>query len=118
MVGSLIYSLVQLLLDVLVTSHSDQAELQAEVLALRPQIEESRAGLDVGRGADRCGRALLDYLAGDRSRNRAARSGCCRAVIDPARGGTPLGRTTHETSRQWTRRRGTAGAQNPGTRRI
>ena len=39
MVGSLIYSLVRLLLDVLTTSHSDQAKLQAEVLALRRQVQ-------------------------------------------------------------------------------
>jgi putative transposase len=38
-VGSLIYSVVRLLLDVLATSHGDQAKLQAEVLALRRQIQ-------------------------------------------------------------------------------
>jgi len=37
-VGSLIYSLVRAMLDVLATSHGDQAKLQAEVLALRRQV--------------------------------------------------------------------------------
>ena len=39
MVGSLLYSLVCLLLDVIATSRSDQAKLQAEVLALRHQVQ-------------------------------------------------------------------------------
>ncbi len=39
MVGSLIYSLLRVLLDVLATNHGDQAELQAEVLALRRQVQ-------------------------------------------------------------------------------
>ena len=39
MVGSLLYSLVGLLLDVIATSRSDQAKLQAEVLALRRQVQ-------------------------------------------------------------------------------
>jgi hypothetical protein len=38
-VGSLIYSLLRVLLDVLATSHRDQAKLQAEVLALRRQVQ-------------------------------------------------------------------------------
>ena len=37
MVGSLIYSLVRVLLDVIATSHGDQVALQAEVLVLRRQ---------------------------------------------------------------------------------
>ena len=39
MVGSLIYSLLRVLLDVLATNHGDQAKLQAEVLALRRQVQ-------------------------------------------------------------------------------
>ena len=39
MVGSLIYSLVRLLPDVLATSKGNEAELQAEVLALRRQVQ-------------------------------------------------------------------------------
>ena len=39
MLGSLIYSLLRVLLDVLVTSHGDQAKLEAEVLALRRQVQ-------------------------------------------------------------------------------
>jgi hypothetical protein len=38
-VGSLIYSLLRVLLDVLATSHGDQAKLEAEVLALRRQVQ-------------------------------------------------------------------------------
>lgn len=39
MVGSLLYSLVRVLLDVMATSHGDQAKLQAEVLVLRRQVQ-------------------------------------------------------------------------------
>jgi hypothetical protein len=38
-VGSLLYSLVRFRLDVIVTSHGDQAKLQAEVLALRREVQ-------------------------------------------------------------------------------
>ena len=39
MLGSLLYSLVRLWLDVIATSHGDQAKLQDEVLALRRQVQ-------------------------------------------------------------------------------
>ena len=39
MVGRLFYSLVRVLLDVLTTVRSDQSALQAEVLALRRQVQ-------------------------------------------------------------------------------
>lgn len=39
MVASLLYSLVRVLIDVMVTRRSDQADLQAEVLALRRQVQ-------------------------------------------------------------------------------
>ena len=39
MVGSLLYSLVRFWLDVIAASHGDQAKLQAEVLALRRQVQ-------------------------------------------------------------------------------
>ena len=39
MVGSLIYSLLRALLEVLVTSRTDQAKLQAELLVLRRQVQ-------------------------------------------------------------------------------
>ena len=39
MVGSLLYSLVRVMLDVVATNRSDQAKLQAEVLALRRQVQ-------------------------------------------------------------------------------
>src|SRR5205085_2420312 len=38
-VGSLLYSVVRFWLDVIATSHGDQAKLQAEVLALRRQVQ-------------------------------------------------------------------------------
>lgn len=38
-VASLVYSLIRVLLDVMVTRRSDQAELRAEVLALRSQVQ-------------------------------------------------------------------------------
>jgi hypothetical protein len=38
-VASLVYSLIRVLLDVMVTRRSDQAGLQAEVLALRRQVQ-------------------------------------------------------------------------------
>jgi putative transposase len=38
-VGSLIYSLLRVLLDILATNHGDQAKWQAEVLALRRQVQ-------------------------------------------------------------------------------
>ena len=39
MADSLVYSLLRALLDLLVTSRADQAKLQAEVLALRRQVQ-------------------------------------------------------------------------------
>ena len=39
MVASLVYSLIRVLLDVFATSRGDQAKLQAEVLALRRQVQ-------------------------------------------------------------------------------
>ena len=39
MLASLLYSLLRALLDVLATSRGDQAQLQAEVLALRRRIQ-------------------------------------------------------------------------------
>jgi hypothetical protein len=37
--GSLLYSLARVLLDVVATSHRNQAQLQSEVLALRRQVQ-------------------------------------------------------------------------------
>jgi hypothetical protein len=45
-VGSLIYSLLRVLLDALATSHGDQAGLQAEVLALRRQVQVLQRQID------------------------------------------------------------------------
>jgi putative transposase len=38
-VGSMLFSLMRVLLDVLMTGQADQAKLQAEVLALRRQVQ-------------------------------------------------------------------------------
>jgi hypothetical protein len=38
-VGSRLYSLVRVLLDVMATSHGEHAKLQAEVLVLRRQVQ-------------------------------------------------------------------------------
>lgn len=45
MVGSLIYSLLRGLLDALATTRGDQARLQAEVLALRRQVQGAGDGV-------------------------------------------------------------------------
>ncbi|MHB8499746.1 MAG: hypothetical protein ACYDHE_02245 [Candidatus Acidiferrales bacterium] len=39
MVAYLVYSVIRILVDVMVTSRSDEPELQAEVLALRRQVQ-------------------------------------------------------------------------------
>jgi hypothetical protein len=39
LVVSLIYSLIRVIFDVLATNHRDQAAMQAEVLALRRQVQ-------------------------------------------------------------------------------
>jgi hypothetical protein len=38
-VAALVYSVIRFLLDVLISRHNDQARLQAEVLALRRQVQ-------------------------------------------------------------------------------
>jgi hypothetical protein len=50
-VGSLLYSLVRFWLDVIATSHGDQAKLQAEVLALRRQVQVLERQIKPGTGS-------------------------------------------------------------------
>jgi len=80
-VGSLMYSLVRLLLDVLTTSHSDQAKLQAEVLALRRlvqvlerQIKRVHWRPAIGWSWRRCANAFRDRAGRDSWSNRRRRS--------------------------------------------
>lgn len=49
MVSSLLYSLVRVLLDVMATSRSDRAKLQAEVLVLRRQVQVLECQIKRGR---------------------------------------------------------------------
>ncbi len=77
MVGSLIYSLLRVLLDALATSHGDQAELQAEVLALRRQVQVLERQIKRAR-----------WNAGDRMvlaalRERIPRSGWTGLLVKP-----------------------------------
>ena len=77
MVGSLIYSLLRALLDALTTSHGDQAELQAEVLALRRQVQVLERQIKRVR-----------WSAGDRMvlaalRERIPRSGWAGLLVKP-----------------------------------
>ncbi len=53
MVGSLLYSLLRVLLDMLATSHRDEAELRAEVLALRRQVQVLERQIKSGCGGRR-----------------------------------------------------------------
>lgn len=77
MVGSLIYSILRALLDALTTSHGDQAELQAEVLALRRQVQVLERQIKRVR-----------WSAGDRMvlaalRERIPRSGWAGLLVKP-----------------------------------
>jgi len=76
-VGSLIYSILRALLDALTTSHGDQAELQAEVLALRRQVQVLERQIKRVR-----------WSAGDRMvlaalRERIPRSGWAGLLVKP-----------------------------------
>ena len=55
MVGSLLYSLVRVLLDVIATSHGDQGKLRAEVLALAARFKFSSARSSACAGAQATG---------------------------------------------------------------
>ena len=92
MVGSLIYSLLRVLLDVIATSHGDQAKLQAEVLALRRRSRFSR-----GRSSG------VHWTQGDRMvlaalRERIPRSGWAGLLVKPE---TVLGWHRALVGRKW-----------------
>jgi putative transposase len=96
-VGSLIYSLLRALLDALATSHGDQAELQAEVLALRRQVQVLERQIKRVR-----------WSAGDRMvlaalRERIPRSGWAGLLVKP---GTVLGWHRALVRRKWAAYRG------------
>jgi hypothetical protein len=91
-VGSLIYSLLRVLLDALATSHGDQAKLQAEVLALRRQVQVLERQIKRVR-----------WSAGDRMmlaalRERIPRSGWAGLLVKPE---TVLGWHRELVRRRW-----------------
>lgn len=77
MIGSLIYLLLRVLMDVLATRHRDQADLQAEVLALRRQIQVLQRQIK-----------RVEWSPGDRMvlaalRGRISRSGWAALLVKP-----------------------------------
>ena len=75
--GSVVYSLVRFLLDLVTTSHRDQAMLQAEVLALRRQVQVLERQIKP-----------VQWNAGDRMvlaalRERIPRSGWAGLLVKP-----------------------------------
>ena len=97
MVGSLLYSLVRLLLDVISTSHREQATLQAEVLALRVQVQVLERQIKRARWSpgDRMVLAAL--------RERIPRSGWAGLLVKPE---TVLGWHRELVRRKWAAYRG------------
>ncbi len=77
MVVSLIYSLLCVLLDALATSHCDQAGLQAEVLALRRQVQVLQ------RQIDRVRWSQGDRMVFAALRERIPRSGLAGLLVKP-----------------------------------
>lgn len=77
MVSSLIYSLLRVLLDLLATSHGDQAKLQAEVLALRRQVQV------LERQINRVRWAAGDRMVLSALRERIPRSGWAGLLVKP-----------------------------------
>ncbi len=92
MAGSLIYLLLRALLDLFVTSRADQAKLQAEVLALRRQVQvlERQIKRVHWKPADRM---LLAAL-----RERIPRSGWAGLLVKPE---TVLGWHRALVRRKW-----------------
>jgi hypothetical protein len=91
-VGSLIYSLLRVTLDVLATSHGDQAKLQAEVLALRRQVQVLERQIK-----------RVHWSPGDRMvlaalRERIPRSGSAGLLVKPE---TVLGWHRALVQRKW-----------------
>jgi putative transposase len=96
-VASLIYSLIRVLLDVVATSHGDQAKLQAEVLALRRQVQVLERQI-----------RRVHWSPGDRMvlaalRERIPRSGWAGLLIQPE---TVLGRHRALVRSKWAAYRG------------
>jgi hypothetical protein len=96
-VGALIYSLLRVFLDALATSHRDQAELQAEVLALRRQVQvlERQVKRVHWSPGDRMALAVL--------RERIPRSGWAGLLVKPE---TVLGWHQALVRRKWAGYRG------------
>lgn len=97
MVGSLTYSVVRVLLDVLPTRHGDQAKRQAEVLAFRHQVQvlERQINRAHWRPGDRMVLAAL--------RARIPRSGCAGLLVKPE---TVVGWHRALVRRKWAAYRG------------
>jgi putative transposase len=96
-VGSLIYSLLRVLMDVLATRHADQAGLQAEVLALRRQIQVLERQIK-----------RVEWSPGDRMvlaalRGRIPRSGWAALLVKPE---TVLGWHRALVRKKWAAYRG------------
>jgi hypothetical protein len=85
-VGSLLYSLVRVLLNMMATSHGDQAKLQAEVLVLRRQVQVLERQIKRVRWSPG-DRMVLAAVGFDKLR-RVHTSSASRAVA--AYGGYPL----------------------------
>ena len=92
MVVSLIYSLLRVLLDALATSHCDQAGLQAEVLALRRQVQVLQ------RQIDRVRWSQGDRMVFAALRERIPRSGWAGLLVKPE---TVLGWHLALVRRKW-----------------
>jgi putative transposase len=91
-VGFLLYSLLRVLLDVLATSHGDQAKLQAEVLALRRQVQV------LERQIKRAHRSPGDRIVLAALRDRIPRSGWAGLLVKPE---TVLGWQRSLVRRKW-----------------
>jgi hypothetical protein len=96
-VGSLLYALVRVLLDVIATSHGDQAKLPAEVLALRRQIRVLERQIE-----------RVHWTPGDRMvlaalRERIPRSAWASLLVKPE---TVLGWHRQLVRRKWAAYRG------------
>jgi putative transposase len=91
-VGLLLYSLLRVLLDVLVTSHGDQAKLQAEVLALRRQVQV------LERQIKRAHWSPGDRIVLAALRDRIPRSGWAGLLVKPQ---TVLGWQRALVRRKW-----------------
>lgn len=97
MVASLVYSLIRVLLDVMVIRRSDQAELQAEVLALRRQVQVLERQIKRVRW-DPADRMILSAL-----RERLPRSAWAGLLVRPE---TVLGWHRALVRRKWAAYRG------------